>query len=120
MATEENFLKELKNADAIFFNGGNTHKLISTLQNYPNLKQIIEGKTVAGSSAGAYALATYGSAHSEKTLRKGLGLVPVRIICHYESPKLPPSKESLEFIKNTRPDLELVYLKDYEWKVLNL
>lgn len=117
IATKENFSAELKQADAIFFNGGSTNKLLKVLKTYPDLRPLVKNKTVAGSSAGAYILAILGASHSEEVVREGLGFVPVRAICHFESPQLPPSMASVEILKNTRQDLELVYLKDYEWKV---
>jgi len=83
------------------------------------LKPLLEGKTVAGSSAGAYALARFGASHDEAEVREGLGLVPIRIVCHYESTELPPNAESVSLLKNTAPELELVFLKDFEWKVLS-
>ena len=117
VATKENFLEELKQSDAVLFNGGSTNNLLKVLKTYPDLKPLVKNKTIAGSSAGAYMLATLGASHSEEKVREGLGFVPLRVICHFESPKLPPSIASVEVLKNTRQDLELVYLKDYEWKV---
>ena len=119
-ATKENFIEEITKSDAVLINGGDTRKLINILKTYPGLRQAINGKTIAGSSAGAYALAAYGAANSEKVIREGLGYVPVRVVCHYESLDLPPSTESLQILENTRSDLELVYLKDCEWKVFNM
>jgi peptidase E len=116
-ATKENFPDELRLADAVFFNGGSTNKLLKVLKTYPDLKPLVQNKTLAGSSAGAYIMATLGASHSEETVREGLGFVPVRAVCHFESPKLPPSLASVETLKNTRQDLELVYLRDYEWKL---
>lgn len=117
VATEENFLEELKSADAVFFNGGSTSKLLRILKTYPDLRPLVGGKTVAGSSAGAYVLATLGTSHSEEVMREGLGFVPLRVVCHFESSKLPPSMASFEVLKNSAPELELLVLKDFEWKV---
>lgn len=116
-ASQENFLSEVKQADVIYIHGGSTNKLLTILRNYPDLRPLIEGKTVAGSSAGAYAIAKYGASHSEKEMRAGLDLAPLRVICHYESLELPPYTPSIENLKNTAQDLELVILKDYEWEV---
>src|SRR3989344_5973126 len=111
VATKENFVEEIKQSDAILFNGGSTNKLLKVLKTYPDLKPLVENKTVAGSSAGAYILATLGTSHSEEAVREGLGFVPVRVICHFQSPTLPPNSASVEVLKHTRLDLELVYLK---------
>lgn len=117
IASREHFLDQVAQADALFFNGGSTSKLMQELEPFLINETIFEGKTVAGSSAGAYMLATYGASHSEDVLRQGSGLVPVRLVCHFESEKLPPSSLSVELLKSAAPELKLVYLKDYEWKV---
>ena len=119
IATKENFIDELKQSDAVFFNGGSTNNLLNVLRTYPNLRPLVKNKTVAGSSAGAYILATLGASHHEEAVREGLGFIPIRVVCHFESPKLPPSQASVEVLEKTRQDLEIVYLKDYEWKIFS-
>ena len=119
LATEEHFLQEIEVSKAVFFNGGSTNKLMTVLRTYENFKSLLTDKTVAGSSAGAYALAQMGTSHDEEIFREGLGFVPIRVVCHYQSPTLPPFGASVEILKNTSPELELLYLKDYEWKVFN-
>ncbi|HEX7651566.1 MAG TPA: Type 1 glutamine amidotransferase-like domain-containing protein [Candidatus Paceibacterota bacterium] len=116
-ATKEGFLEQLKQADAVYFHGGSTNKLLAVLRTYPDFAPLVQGKSVAGSSAGAYALAMYGTSHSEAAMREGLGLVPLRVICHYGSPDLPPSDAAVEILKHTAEDLELVTLRDCEWKM---
>ena len=118
-ATEENFLEQVRSAHAIHMRGGHTPKLLSTLSKYPELLSLFSTKTVSGSSAGAYALAAYGVGHSEEGIREGLGLVPVRLICHYESEELPPNPESCVMLENMDSTLELLKLRDFEWRVFN-
>ena len=81
------------------------------------MKPLLNGKTIAGSSAGAYAIATLSASHHEETAREGLSLAPIRVICHYQSDRLPPKAESVTALKATVQNLELITLKDYEWKV---
>ena len=119
LADKGSFLEQARLADAIHFRGGHTPKLLSVLRSYPTLSSILTGKTVSGSSAGAYALAMYGPGHSEKGIREGLGLVPIRLICHYESQELPPDSESCAELEMMTTDLELVTLRDFEWRVFN-
>ncbi|HRH55372.1 MAG TPA: Type 1 glutamine amidotransferase-like domain-containing protein [Candidatus Paceibacterota bacterium] len=102
-ATHEHFLEELTRSDAVYLHGGDTDKLLEILRNYSDLKPLIEGKTVAGSSAGAYILATLGASHSEDRMREGLGLVPLRIVCHFESPEMPPTEGAITLLRNTAP-----------------
>ncbi len=115
-ATEVDFETQLQEASAVYIHGGNTPILLTVLKNYPNLKEKFTDKTIAGSSAGAYALATYGAAHTEEHIRQGLGILPIRLVCHFESSELPPSATSLGELTKADPSLELIYLKDCEWK----
>ena len=92
-------------------------QLLRLLREFPSLEQYIQGKTVAGSSAGAYAIAKYGASHSEDAMREGLGLAPLRVVCHYESSELPPAPGAVALLQNTATELELVLLRDFEWKV---
>lgn len=66
---------------------------------------------------GKSTIAKYGADHAKADVREGLGLAPLRVVCHYESPELPPYTPSVENLKNTAQDLELVFLKDCEWRV---
>jgi peptidase E len=120
LAAKDTFISQLQRADAVHFRGGYTPKLLAALKEYENLIPLLhEKKILSGSSAGAYALAKYGVAHSERRIREGLGLVPIRLVCHYESPELPPSQESYDELLSLSPELELVKLKDCEWRVFN-
>ena len=78
-------------------------------------------KTVAGSSAGAYVLSAFNYDKSEKTVRTGLGFVPVRTICHYGSPTNEHTgEEAIQVMESQHKDLLLVILKDREWKVFEI
>ena len=116
-ASKERFLDEVKGAGALYLHGGSTNKLLKVLREFPTFGQLIEGKTVAGSSAGAYTIAKYGASHSEDAMREGLGLAPLRVVCHYESLELPPAPGAVAVLERTATELELVLLRDFEWKV---
>jgi hypothetical protein len=118
LANETDFEKQLYESDAVYIHGGNTPTLLAILKNYLNLKDKFENKTVAGSSAGAYALVTFGAAHTEEHIREGLAILPIRLVCHFESETLPPSETSLKELQEINPVLELVILNDCEWKVI--
>lgn len=118
LATEEGFLDELRSADALYINGGDTKKLLETLKKYPAFKTMLEGKTVAGSSAGAYVLSTFFYSGTRRGVFEGLGLLPLRVVCHFQSPKeTRTTEDSLAALEEASRTLELVVLKDYEWKV---
>ncbi|MCA9360397.1 Type 1 glutamine amidotransferase-like domain-containing protein [Candidatus Nomurabacteria bacterium] len=122
MANESNFVEQLKESDVVYIRGGNTELLKSKLAKYSEFSELIKGKTVAGSSAGAYVLSKYYYANSLDEVREGLGLVPVRVVCHYESnihPKIGDS-DPVKMLDDFDSDIELVLLKDFEWKVFEL
>lgn len=119
VATLEGFEQQAAVSDAIYFRGGSTEKLINALKQFPSLKAALENKpkTVAGSSAGAYALSTLYSCHYEDRAAEGLGVVSVRVVTHYESKSMPPRERSVEMLRNIRNDLDLIVLREGEWKI---
>lgn len=123
LADEGNFMEQLEKADALYIRGGSTPKLLGVLRKYDKFKESLGGKTLAGSSAGAYAIGRYSAFHDDESggqIREGLGLLPLRVVCHYESPDLPPNPQALSALENIAQDLELIYLKDFEWKVFKV
>lgn len=116
-ANREDFISQVEQADVVFLRGGDTNRLFIALKEYPELSKLFVGKTIVGSSAGAYILGSLGTSHEEVHMREGLGVLPLRIVCHYESDRLPPSDTSIEEIKNSRKELELVLLRDYEYRI---
>jgi len=123
LANEENFIEQIKQSDALYIRGGSTPKLLEILKKYDKFKENLNGKTVVGSSAGAYAIGSYSAFHDDESggkIREGLRLLPLRVVCHYESLDLPPNPEALSLLKNTAPELDLVLLRDCEWKVFKV
>ncbi len=120
LANENDFIEQLKKSDALYLRGGSTPRLLTALNKYNNLRENLKGKTIAGSSAGAYVIGKYSPFHDDESggkVREGLGLLPLRIVCHFESKDLPPNPQALSLLENTNLELELVTLRDFEWKV---
>tara|TARA_B100000745_G_C20148603_1_gene393832 strand:+ start:2207 stop:2794 length:588 start_codon:yes stop_codon:yes gene_type:complete len=118
-ATKENFIEEVKSSDVIYIRGGDTQKLKATLDEYPEFLESIKGKTISGSSAGAYVLSKYYFTNSLNKVMEGYGCVPARVVCHYES-KIHPAPEGVDPISEMEKydsSLELILLKDYDWQV---
>lgn len=113
LANEELFIEQVKRNDIIYFGGGTTQRLLDTLKKYSNLKSLFEGKVVAGESAGANALSTFGHSKAASKVFEGLGILPVKTIPHY--------KEGLENVFEGLDDsLENVFLKEYEYRVFEV
>jgi peptidase E len=109
VAEEKSFVEEVRSADVIYFHGGKTLKLLEILKKVHGLKELLIGKVVAGESAGAYVLSSVFYSKSANGLYRGLGLVPVKLICHY----VGLNEDKL--VDN--PELETLLLPDYHYKV---
>ena len=122
LATNDSFINQVKESNVIFISGGDTDKLLTTLKEYSDFKEAIKYKTVAGSSAGAYVFSTFYFSNSRNENFKGLGILPIRIICHYQStnPMFNKKNDPIELMENCPDNLELVILKDYEWVVKSI
>ena len=123
LADENKFMEQLKESDALYIRGGSTPKLLRSLEKYDNFRDTLEGKTIAGSSAGAYVVGRYSAFHDDESggkVREGLGLLPLRVVTHYESSDMPPNQEALTSLVNMAQELDLVLLRDFEWKVFKV
>lgn len=85
----EKFLDQVHEADVIYFGGGNDEVLKKFLEQVPLsiLVQHFERKVIAGSSAGANVLAKYYFTNDRQRVDEGLGILPIKTICHYTEEK---------------------------------
>jgi len=99
------------NADIIFLHGGFSKKLLDTLRPFPDLKQMFNGKIIAGDSAGANVLCEVFYSKMAEEVLFGFGILPVKIICHYE-------EKYKDVLKDIKPELETWRLPEYHYRVL--
>jgi len=85
LANPEEFIDQVKWADAIFLRGGSSEELVRALQENIEWTKYLDGKTVAGTSAGADALSKYYYGLDSLDVREGLGLVSVKVIPHFRA-----------------------------------
>ncbi len=108
-------IEDIKDSDAIYICGGDTPKLIDVIKEVPDLKSLLQNKTIAGSSAGAYVLSKYYYSKDLKSIGEGLGILPIKSFCHYfetdekEVKELEDYKEKLELLKI--PETKFMVLK---------
>lgn len=114
IASEENFIDQIKSADVIYFRGGDTYKLLEKLKNINKLESLFEGKTIIGSSAGACVLGKYFYDNDYDKLDEGLGIINFKIFCHYDESGL----ELVKKLDNYKEKLELLLLPAYKHKVV--
>lgn len=81
-------VKQLKEADVIYLRGGETDMLKNVLKKVKNIEKLWGGKVVAGSSAGAYVLSKYYFENDKNKVEKGLGILPIKTLCHYSAGKV--------------------------------
>jgi hypothetical protein len=86
LATHKDFKDQSEVYDALFIYGGDAALLIDTMKKLGNYREILDKfKAIAGSSAGAIMLSKYGWDCNERKIVEGLGLVPAKVLVHFES-----------------------------------
>lgn len=110
----DTFERQIKHADVIYILGGENEPLQKILRRISNLKSLLEGKVIVGSSAGAYALSTYFYTHENKGIFEGLGILPIKTLAHY-SKKL---ENKLEELKNYKEHLKTYPIEETKYIVL--
>lgn len=113
VATEEGFINQIKNSDIVYFHGGVSLKLLNTLKQYPDIKTFLQGKVVAGESAGANVLCKLFYSPRAEGVFEGLGLLPIKIIPHYKDGDVVK-------LDGTDPALEVLLLPEYQFKVFEV
>jgi hypothetical protein len=123
LAGVDTFMAQLQWANAVFFKGGTTKSLIAALQTVPRWADHLEGKTVAGTSAGANMLSTYFHGLDNPGIHKGLGIVPVQVMVHYgandKDMDIDWEKGAAE-LKNQHPELPVLALAEGEFRVVRI
>jgi len=110
IANEKDFIEQIRLADVVYFHGGISEKLLETLSGYPELEKAVQGKVVAGESAGANVLGRFFYSPYANSVFEGLGVLPIKIIPHYK-------KEFAGKLDSVGLDFEKVLLPEYEHKV---
>lgn len=111
IAREDLFIEQIKNSDIIYIRGGSTPVLIEALSRYNNLEKEFAGKIVSGESAGMNSLVRYSYSKSGGGITKGLGIIKVKTISHFDGVR------GLKEIEAIAPELEKCYLPEFEYKV---
>jgi cyanophycinase-like exopeptidase len=75
-------LQQIADADLVFIAGGTKGHLRETLKDIPDLASRLDGKTVAGISAGANLLAAFYYGSVAGSVREGLRLLPIALLTH--------------------------------------
>lgn len=124
LADENVFTEQVKNSDVIFLRGGHTSPLMNLLTRNTNWLQELDGKVLAGTSAGAEAISKYYFVTKTNRNGEGLGLLPIKFIPHWKSIYFDNEPQNIDWnkiysdFKNYKEDLELIVLEEGEYKVI--
>ncbi len=123
VADKKHFVEQAEWADVVNLRGGTTLLLRESLNEHPGWEKKLDGKTLAGSSAGANLMAKYYHGLNRLDVREGFGLVPVKVIVHWKSETVPPPPgidwdTAYELLKNHGENLPILTLAEGEFKVI--
>lgn len=121
LADPDNFTSQAKWASAIYFRGGKTSELIKILNQNGGWEKELEGKTLAGTSAGANIMSRYYYGLDSLKICEGLGLLPIKVIVHYRSDYNSPNIDwdrAYSELKNYKEDLPIITLAEGEFKIM--
>ena len=98
----------------MFVGGGNTPRLVRKMTTFGNLKELFEGKVIAGSSAGAYFLTKHYFENDDSKLYDGLGILEIKALCHFSKKNEGAIKKLDEYGEK----LPIIILPDHKWVVI--
>lgn len=88
IAKPEIFAEQCAKSGMLLLSGGDAFKLISVLRELKFTEELVKDKVVVGSSAGACAIAKYFYSNDENRVGKGLGLLNIKLHCHFDPGKI--------------------------------
>lgn len=110
IANQDDLEEQIESSDVIYVRGGTTSLLIDAIAAHPDFVNLITGKILAVESAGTYLVSDYFYSKSEGGIFRGLAILPVKTICHFEG-------KNEEQLDKCPGNLEKLLLKSYEHKV---
>ena len=120
LATSEKFLEQIKHSDVIFFQGGIPKVFMAVLQTVGDWQKWLEGKVIVASSGSADTFCKYYGVGKTGNIGEGLGILPVKIIPHWQSDYEVNINwdELLQKLKSYKEDLTVFTIKEGEFIVV--
>ncbi len=115
LASAEDFREQLIASHVIFINGGFKGFLKEALLGVNDLKELLHGKVVVGISAGANILSKYYYSQGGQEIREGIGLIPVKVFCHYSA----ENTEELELLDKHKEKLPIYTIEEEKYVIIN-
>ena len=114
----KDLLQKLEIADVLYIAGGEAELIEPLYKELESIKQKLQGKVYAGSSMGFFmACEQYvlsADALDDKTVHKGLGLVPLQGLCHWD--KEPNKSQKINLLVKSSKSTILV-LDEFEYSI---
>ncbi len=120
MADYKNMVQLCQWANVIYFSGGKMDPLYKALDKNKEWMKTVDGKTVAGSSAGAIMLSRYSYDPDNLCVIEGRGLLPVKVIVHYQSGYNAPHvnwDKAYQELEGYKEKLEIAALPEGQFRV---
>lgn len=120
LADPDKFKEQVKWSHVVYIRGGETDKLISVFNRNTDWQKELDGKTLAGSSAGADAIAKYYYDLDDLELKEGMGLLPVKVLVHYRSDCNAPNvnwDKAYSELKDYKENLPILPLAEGQFEV---
>jgi cyanophycinase-like exopeptidase len=111
-ANIQDFAAQTDWADVIYLAGGDTQRLYQNLSKIPNIPNLFKDKVIAGSSAGVHVLVAQYYSKSRQAVNDGFGLLPLKILCHFDS---KTDTSIITTLSNQKKHLPLLALAEYQW-----
>lgn len=115
MASVSRFIDQVKWANSIFFDGGETLALVKQLRELGDWTQYLKDKTIVAVSAGISALMTVSFNTDHFIEVDGLGLLPFASVVHYRD----NMQWMVRFLKTRHPDLPVITVPDRTYTVIH-
>jgi peptidase E len=116
--TVESLKTQLKEADVLYFSGGEEEFLRPYVSELGFLKEALNNKIYIGSSMGAFLASKHYvlslSRQNEDTVYDGLGLVPYNILCHWNIEKNKQKKIDMLKEKDSQTPILLIEEQQFE------
>lgn len=124
MAHPEVFARQVAESDIVYLRGGDTAPLMNVLRANPEWLRHINGKIIAGTSAGAYALCKYYHELNALGVQEGLSLLPYKILTHWESAEYGTPAQWHEYEQELKAygntSLPLLKLREGELRIFEI
>lgn len=120
MDTVELLMKQLQEADVLYFSAGEEEFLRPYMAQLNFLKDALHNKIFIGSSMGSFLAAknyvlSLGD-QNEDTVYEGLGLIPYNILCHWNVEKNKEIK--INMLKEKDPQIPLLLIEEEKFEKL--